>query len=162
NQAPKLTDADAAELQAAMKALPPRGRDRLLALADRWGRKDLFGEALAAASKELEAAVADANADAGKRADAAKRLIGVADRAQTVELILKQVNPQATPDVQTGLLAALGDSRTPAVGEALVGRYGTLTPSAQKAALALLLKRQPWTAALLAGVKDGKINEKDL
>src|SRR5204862_2317566 len=100
--------------------------------------------------------------DAAKRVDAAKRLLAVADTPQAVDLILKQVNPQAAPDIQLGLLNALGDSRAPTVGESIVARYGALTPSAQKAALALLLKRQPWTAALLAGVKDNKVNEKDL
>lgn len=159
---PKLTEADTAELRGAMAILPPDARDRLLGLADKWGRADLFAEQLAAAKLELAASVADPKLDAGKRSAAARRLIAMNDEALTIDAVLKQVTPASLPDVQTGMLDALSDSRNPAVGASLVKQWPTLTPTAQKAGLSLLLRRQPWTEALLSGIKAGTVNGKDL
>ena len=161
-KAPQLSDADVAELRSLMGALPPDARDRLLGLADKWGRADLFGEQLTAAKRELAAAVGDGNLDAGKRAAAARRLIAMDDTTPTLEAILKQINPASPPEVQAGLLEALSDSRNPDVGRALVKQWGTLTPTGQRAALELTLRRVPWTQALLAGIKAGTVNGKDL
>jgi hypothetical protein len=122
----------------------------------------LFANELAAASRDLEKAVADAALDANKRADAARRLVAVADNKASADLILKEVNPKTPPDVQTALLKALGDSRAAGVGEALVARWTTLTPTSQKTELDLLLRRETWTAALLKGIEAGTVNGKDL
>jgi putative heme-binding domain-containing protein len=159
---PKLSDAQSAELAGLMKALAPEARDRLLQLVDKWGRRDLFAQELAAAAKELRAAVENASLDAAKRSDAAKRLLSLEDTPGSIEAVLNQVTPLTAPDVQAGLLEALSASRSPAVGEAIVGRWGNFTPAGQKAALELLLRRVTWTTALLAGVKAGTINSADL
>ncbi|CAA9409620.1 MAG: CBM16, partial [uncultured Phycisphaerae bacterium] len=160
--APQLTAADATELQAVMKALPPAGKDRLLALAGKWGRADLFGEALAAALKDLTARLDDPKATPGARGEAAKRLIAVADTPDAVAAVTKHVNANAGPDVQRELLSALAESRSPAVGEQLIANWLKLSPAAQKVALPMLLRREPWTRSLLAGVQAGTINPKDV
>jgi putative heme-binding domain-containing protein len=64
--------------------------------------------------------------------------------------------------VQTALLEAAATSRSPAVAESLLKRWGTLTPTSQKGAISLLLRREPWTKSLLAGIESGTINAKDL
>jgi putative membrane-bound dehydrogenase-like protein len=160
--APKLSDADAAELREVMKSLPAEAKDRLLSLAGRWGRNDLFPEQGAKVIAELSAATADAKLDDARRADAARRLVAVEDTPASAALVLKQITPTAPPGVQVGMLDALGESRQAAVGQLLVGQYGTLTPTAQKEALTLLLRKSAWTGALLDGVQAGKINAKDL
>jgi putative heme-binding domain-containing protein len=160
--APKLTDADAAELKAVMAALPPAGKDRLLALAGKWGRADLFTEAMAAAVKDLTVRLDDATRPPAARAEAARRLITVADTPETVSAITKHVNAQSGPEVQRDLLSALADSRSPAVGEQLVANWLKLSPAAQKAALPILLRREAWARSLLAGVKANAISGKDV
>ena len=58
-------------------------KDRLLSLAGRWGRNDLFPEQGARVIAELSAAVANVNLDAAQRADAARRLLAVEDTPQS-------------------------------------------------------------------------------
>lgn len=160
--APELTAEDAKQLQAVMTALPPAGRDRLLALAGKWGRVDVFSDAVAAIVKDLTTTLDNSKASAGDRAEAARRLLAVADNAQNVSAILKHVNPQSLPEVQTSLLQAIGESRDASVGDALVAKWVGMTPTAQKIVLPTLLRREPWTRSLLAGVKAGTINPKDV
>ena len=85
-----------------------------------------------------------------------------ADEPATVQLLLKQITPRSTPDVQLGMLDALGDSHTPDVATALVAQWGELTPTAHKAALNLMLRRSTWTSPLLDAIQAGKINSKDM
>ena len=161
--APTLTDADVAELKSVMAALPPNGRDRLLALSIKWGKADLFGEAVAASVKQMTATVDDAKLPPIKRAEAAVRLIAIADNADTVGAIFKHVvDLKADPTARAALLGTLAESRSPAVGELVTAAWPKLTPATQSAALPILLRREPWTKSLLAAVKKGDVNAKDV
>ncbi|HZL35005.1 MAG TPA: PVC-type heme-binding CxxCH protein [Tepidisphaeraceae bacterium] len=162
NAAPKLSDADVAALRDVMKSLPAGAKDRLLALAGRWNRRDLFPEQSADAIASLRAAAGNSALDAAARADAARRLISVEDSPQTIALLLKQITPTSTPAAQAGILGALADSHSPDIGKLLVAQWPGMTPAAQKAALASMLRRSAWTGALLDGIQAGKINAKDL
>ena len=162
NASPKLSDADIAELRAVMKALPEPAKDRLLSLAGRWNRRDLFPEQSAAVVENLRAKVADPKLDTAERADAAGRLIAAADEPATVDLLLKQLSPTTAPQVQLGMLEALGESHVPSVAQSIVGQWPQMTPTAQKAALNLMLRRSAWTTALLEAIGNGKIHAKDL
>jgi hypothetical protein len=162
NAAPKLSDADIAELRAVMQALPASAKDRLLALAGRWNRRDLFPEQSEAVVNSLRSDVSDAKIDAAMRADSARRLVAAMDAQPTVALLLKQISPTAAPEVQVGMLQALNDSHLPDVGTSIVGQWAQLTPSAQKAALDLMLRKSAWTSALLDGIQAGKVNAKDV
>src|SRR5205085_5037792 len=88
NAAPKLSDADVKTLQSLMTSLPAGLRDRLLALADRWERRDIFTANLAAVTADLKTALQNKTLDADKRTDAAKRLLGLDDSAGSVQLVL--------------------------------------------------------------------------
>ncbi len=110
----------------------------------------------------MRAQLADKKLASIKRADAARRLIAAADEPATVELVLKQISPTNPPEVQLGMLEAIGDSHAANVGTSLVGLWGQMTPTSQKAALNLMLRRSAWTGALLDGVQAGKINAKDV
>lgn len=162
NSPPELSAADATELQAVMKALPQMGKDRLLALATKWGKTDLFGEALAGSIKTMTATIDDPKAPADKRGEAAKRLIAIADTEDSAKMILKHVNATASPELQLAMISAADDSRNPAVGNLLIEQWSKLTPTTQKAALRVLLHREPWTKSLLGGIKNNVVNGKDL
>lgn len=160
--APKLSDADVTELRRMMASLPPDARNRLLALAERWDRRDLFTEQNVAAAKELRAAVANATLDAAQRGSSARKLLGIDDSKSAVDAVVTEISPTTPPDAQLALLEALADSRSPEVGAAVVAQWPKLTPSAQKAATNLLIRRETWASSLLDGVKLGAISHKDV
>ena len=159
---PALSDADADKLKSMMTSLPPSAQDGLLALATRWGRADLFAAQAAKVVDALKTKVADTSASAGDRSESARRLIAVDDSPTSTSLILKQINPAQPPDVQLALLTALSQSRQSGVGAELVDQYGKITPSVQRECMDILIRRTQWTNALLDGIKDGKINNRDL
>ncbi len=159
---PKLSDAQVADLRALMENLKPDARNRLLALAERWGRKDLFADQAAAAGNDLRTAVADASLAPARRADAARKLVSIDDSQAALETILAQINPKTEPEVQLGLLGALADSRNGDVGSLIVKQWDKLTPASQKAATDLLIRRGPWARSLLGAIKGGVVSNKDL
>ncbi|HZK82027.1 MAG TPA: c-type cytochrome, partial [Humisphaera sp.] len=162
NAAPKLSEADVTELHAVMKSLPEAAKDRLLSLAGRWNRRDLFPEQSAAVVAALRADVANGKLDAPKRADAARRLVAAMDEAPTVELLFKQISAKTPPDVQLGILDALGDSHMASVPASLIADWPQMTPTAQKAAVTLMLRRSAWTGALLDGIAAGKVSAREM
>ena len=159
---PELSPKDVAEVQSVMKSLPPAARDRLLVLGTRWGRADLFGNDLAAISKEIKATLDDANQPAAKRVEAARRLLGVEDNAQTVTGLVAMITPTAGPEMQAGLIDALSTSRTETVGDILVKQWKKLTPASQHAAAAVMIRKPAWANSLLTGVDKGGIDQRDL
>jgi putative heme-binding domain-containing protein len=60
------------------------------------------------------------------------------------------------------LIEALTLSRDPAAGAAVIAKWPTFTPTAQRAATALLLRKPEWTSALLDGIDSGTVNARDL
>ena len=161
-QAPKLSDADAAALRSLAGELPAQAREQLVVLAERWGRKDLVAGEIAKLADDLRKRLADTSAGTQGRLDAARRLVALADDEKSVAAILKLVTPTAPPQVQVGFVEALGQSQSPGTGQSIVAKWPTFTPSAQAAALGVLLRRPAWTAALLDAVESGAINAKDL
>ncbi len=160
--APKLTEADAAQLHAVMDALPSAARDRMLALSERWGRQDLFAKEAAAVIQELQAHLVNEKMGTDERIDAARRLVGVKDSPETLSAIIDQITPQAAPELQVGLLNTISVSRSANVGDLIVKKWTKLTPTAQRTALGVLLRRPTWATALLDGVEAGTVNTKDL
>jgi putative membrane-bound dehydrogenase-like protein len=161
-KAPALDDAAAKQLGALMDSLPPSARDGLLTLAGRWGRRDLFANQMAGVIEGLEKSLADPKLEGQARVDAGRRLIAVADSGATDELILKQIAPTEPPDVQIGLMNVLALSREANFGSAIVDAYAKLAPGAQKEAIDVLISREPWVPALLAGIDAGKIDNRDV
>jgi putative membrane-bound dehydrogenase-like protein len=159
---PKLDDAAVQQLKGVMQSLPPAARDGLLALAGKWGQRDLFGSQTAGVVAALQKSVADAKLDPAQRVDAGRRLVMIDDSPATHQLVLAQVTPNQPPDVQVGLLQALGQSRSAELGQTLVDHYATMTPAAQKAAMALMIEKTNWSPALLAGMDSGKIDNRDV
>jgi putative heme-binding domain-containing protein len=162
SSSPKLAGPDAAKLQDLYTSLQPETRDHLIALATRWGRGDLFTAQLAKLVEELRATVADPKAADDARVDSARRLLATQDGKEAVDLTLKQITAQARPALQQGMLEALSQSTRPEVGAAVVERWKTLTPTVQRAALNLMLRKSAWTPALLDGIEKGAVNVKDL
>ena len=161
-QAPQLDPVQITQLQELLDALPESSRDRLLLLAQRWGRNDLFGDRMVAILTGLQTQVLDAQAEDAARIAAARRLLVLQDQPGTVELLLGQINLLTPPDLAMGLVGALTESRLPATAELVAGRWGKLTPTVRRAAITTCLRRAEWAKLLLAAVEKGTISRTDL
>src|ERR1044072_7355589 len=102
--------------------------------------------------------LADAKTTPEGKTEAARRLIAISDNADSVALILKQITPNTPPDTQRYLMETLATSREPSAGKSIIERWNTLTPAAQRSALAMVLRKSDWTASLLDAIAEGKVD----
>jgi putative membrane-bound dehydrogenase-like protein len=160
--APNLSDAQKAQFGEIAGALSPDQRDRLLVLAGRWGRQDLFAGQMTEVIKTVKATLAGQDADAAERVDAAKRLIRLVDDAASVDEVLKQVTPQTGAELARGLVGAISESKITDAGDKLIAKWGDLSPAARKAAVSVMMRRTPWTVSMLRGIEAKKLLRGDL
>jgi putative membrane-bound dehydrogenase-like protein len=159
---PKISSADESKLNALMASLPNDARSSLLTLAERWGKKEMFASAMGAIAKQLRAQVADAKLTPEERTDAAQRLVSSDDSTESVNAILAQISPTSLPALASGLLGALADSRLSETGPAVIASFGKFTPAARRSALATVLRRGEWAAALLNSIESRQLQRTDL
>ena len=124
-------------------------------------------KALESYSKEivdsLLKVVADSDADAAERVNAAKEAVSFqSTNADVLRAVLKVINLQTVPDVGVGLIEAAGQSTVENAGELMIERADQMTPQMKSAALRVLLSRPATTSALLAAIKAGKLEIGDL
>ncbi|MCP3914324.1 MAG: c-type cytochrome [bacterium] len=155
--APELTGADRAALARVLAQLEDGTRAQLVQLADRWGQRDVFASEVGDVLAGLRESVASPELGAAARVAAAERLVRLDDGARAVRTILAQLDVATEPELASGLLSALSANRAPATGDALLARWEALSPTTQRAAVRLLLLREPWTRALLEAVEVGAI-----
>jgi len=160
--APQLGADDLTALHGLMGALPANDRTRLVALTKRWGRGDIFAAEMAQILEGLRTTVADASLDPAKRVDAAENLVGLDDTDAAPKFILKQITAQSAPDLQEGLVEAIGSSTNAGVGALLTANWTHFSPGAQRKAVGLLLRKPHWTGALLDALESRKIQLGDL
>ena len=159
---PMLSDADKRTLTTVMEALPEAARDRLLALANRWGQPNLFGASVATIIESLKKQITDPSSSDEKRAAAAKRLVGLEDTSDTVGLLLEQVNLLTPPALAAGLINALGESRRESTGGLITEDWKDFSPSMRRAAIAVLMRRGEWAMAMLDAIQKERIGKTDL
>jgi putative heme-binding domain-containing protein len=159
---PNITAEQQTKLVALINSLPNDARSSLLTLAERWGKKEMFSSALAAITKTLRAQVADAKLTPEQRTDAAHRLLASQDSIESVNTILAQISPTSLPELSSGLLSALGDSRLPETAHAMIASFNKFTPAARRSALATLLRRGEWAKSLLSAVENKELQRSDL
>jgi putative membrane-bound dehydrogenase-like protein len=161
-KAPSIGDAEKQQLTTLMQAMPENVRDRLLALALRWGRADIYGGQVAEITATLNKEISDSSAPDEKRIAAAKRLVALDDTAEALQTVLKQVDPLTPPALSSGLLNALTESRNSKTGQEIIAHWEKLSPASRRNAVAALLRRPDWTASLLDAVDKGKIHRTEL
>ena len=159
---PVIGESETKTLTSLMQSIPESVRDRLLALAQRWGKTDLFGAQITVITDLLKKQITDSAAPDDQRSAAVKRLIGLDAATEVVVFVLKQINLLTPPSLSTGLINALTESRNPATGQTVIESWPQLTPSARRTATAALLRRAEWTAALLDAVEQGKLGRSDI
>ena len=161
-KAPTLGARDKKTLADLMESMPESARDRLLALAQRWGQTELFGANFPVIIETLKKQVTDSAASDEQRVTAARRLIGLDAKMETIELVLKQVTPLTPPALATGFINALTESRSPDASQAAIATWNQFTPGTRRNAVAALMRRPEWTRSLLDAVEKGVIMRTDL
>lgn len=161
-KAPALSSMELKELTGLMQSLPESGRDRLLALAQRWNRTDVFGASIVQIIDSLKEQIRNEAAPDEKRVAAAKRLLPLDLSGDAVSVVLDQVTLLTPPDLATGWINALTASRHSNAGEVIVSRWAHFTPASRRAAIAAMMRRPEWTRSLLSGVEKKQIQVTDL
>ena len=161
-KSPSLSATDMQTLSTVMETLPESARDRLLALAQKWGQSNLFGSSVAAIIESLKKQIGDGAAGDDKRAAAAKRLVGLEDTGETIALVLKQINLLSPPALASGFITALGDSHNTRTGQAIVEDWAQFSPAIRRNAIGVLMRRGEWAMALLEAIDKQQIGKGDL
>ena len=157
-----LSDPEKQTLTSLMESLPESARDRLLALAQRWGQPELFGARMASIIDSLKTRMTDASLADDQRAAAARRWVGLEDQPNVVATVLRQITRLTPPALAGGLIQALGESRDERTGKAVTEHWAQFTPTARRTAIAVLLRRGEWALALLEAVDKQQVNRTDL
>ncbi|WZP00995.1 ThuA domain-containing protein [Isosphaeraceae bacterium EP7] len=146
-----------ADLGKLLPILGTEARGPLVAISGRWGVKSLDRFIKEIADGLLATVRDEARPDAARLA-AARQLIELSPAdAGAATAILDLVTPGTSPELAAGLVEALAKADSPAVGVALAGRLGTLTPAAVPPTLRALLGRADWTGPLLDAIARGDI-----
>ncbi|MGI8784926.1 MAG: PVC-type heme-binding CxxCH protein [Acidobacteriota bacterium] len=161
-QSPKLSDQDRSALSDLTKQLPADLREKLLLLAGRWGRNDVFSADVAAVVSDLKGQVANPSLKVDARIGAAQRLIRLDSGLPIVRYIVRQITPATPLRMVNGLLSSLIESPSPQVAPILIGHWKQLTPGARRTAMTVLLRRPAWTAAVLSEIESGRMDYREL
>ncbi len=141
--------------------LPPAAKSQVATLATRWGSQGLGEQIAKMAATFLETASKPDQADADRIA-AATQFVELQKSDAAGTKILELITPRSSPELARGLVVAAGKSESPAIGNALADQLPKLTPAVRQAALTVLLSRNEWTAALVNGLQNGKLQLADL
>ncbi|TWT49315.1 Trehalose utilization [Rubripirellula amarantea] len=150
------------QLENVLPRVPSGTRGMIVKLATSWGseRFSKYGQQIA---DSMLGEVRDDTASEQARINSAQELVDFMPNDDGIVVaLLDEVNPRLPPDVATGLIEAIGRSRSDTVGEEVVERFDGMTPSVKKVAIVQLLKRPQSTLALLRGIQAGQASLNDL
>ncbi len=155
---PTLDDAADRAMVDLLKKASPAARAQLVGLAGRWGSKAIESGA-GEISASFLATARDEKLPEASRIEAAARLVDFRPRdAGAAESLLALITPRTSQGLAVGLVDAAGRSESAAVGRAIVGRIGAMTPAVHAEAARALLVRAEWTLAFLDGVEHGEVS----
>jgi putative membrane-bound dehydrogenase-like protein len=123
-------------------------------------RKLGYGDALFSREEvavKLGAMLASDTLGAAERVAAAEQLVRLDDEPVVAQAILAHAALDADPALIGGLLRALGASRCAETGAEILARWEHLSPTAQREAVRVLLRRASWTLALLDAIERGDL-----
>ncbi len=150
------------DLRALFQHLPLTERASVLQLADRWNTRCLEEHA-ASISADLVREIDDMGRSQAQRVDAACRLVHFrpADTG-TIETILERLTPQTEPGLAAGLVTALAELQSDALGPKVVAAAEGWTPALRQQAFDVLLRRGSWTTSLLDSLDQARLQVSDL
>ncbi|MFM8577721.1 MAG: PVC-type heme-binding CxxCH protein [Planctomycetaceae bacterium] len=143
-------------------ALPAAGQGQLVTFVQKTGSKALDAR-IGAISEALIGQIDDGSAQDADRAAAAERLVVLrpADPA-VVEMLLTRTRGRSSPDLASGLVAAIGKSSCPEAVDGLLGQLGAFTPIVRETAVRTVLANRDWAAALVGRLENGSVRIGDI
>ncbi len=160
--APEIASSEVTLLKTLANGLPDSARSSLIALADKWGRRDLFEDMVARTAAALRGEVAGEGLKDEDRIALARRLVSLDDRPESIRAILALITPQTAPSLNGGLLQAAGVSRQASTADEMLAAWPKLTPAARRTVIATLTRRGEWALSLLGAVEAGRLDRTDL
>ncbi len=155
-----------AELEQALDALVPKlplgARGQLVTLASGWGSEKLkkYAEEIISGLNET---IAKSDATVEARLNAVKQLIQISGGNQEVlEKLIAMLNPQTPPQLSSGIVRSLSESRSKELAGLLFAKWQTLTPKLREDVVAVLLVRPETAAQLVDSLSKGPIQVGDL
>jgi len=157
NQPPKVDEELKASLAALLAKLRGGSGLQVIALANRWNA----GEALRGAAAEMRTSLLREATDTERtekdRITSVEGLLQLDTTAETIAAVVELISPKASPQLVAGVLDVLGRTKSNEVSSAIIGGWSRYTPAAQAQALAVLLRRPEWTAALLDALEQDRV-----
>jgi putative heme-binding domain-containing protein len=154
-------DAEAA-VASLIDTLPAASQGQLVTLVQHTGSKALDSK-IGRISEALFAEMDRAESPEASRAESAERLVTLRPADPTVvEAILSRVGGRASPELSSGLIAALGKSTTAEAPAAILERLASLTPQVREAAVRTVLANRHWAAQLVERLEKGTVSLGDI
>jgi len=158
----QIDDSAKADLKDILANAPKESRGRLVALASKWGSREL-DQIAAQLAKELLATIKSDKAESPSRAAAAEQLIALRPSDPAVaESLLEAISPRESAELNAALLDAASNSQADETGEAIANVMPGMTPSIRAQAIVALLRKAEWTGALLGAIESGSIQLAEL
>jgi putative membrane-bound dehydrogenase-like protein len=158
---------DSPELQAAIKALlgspNPRVATAALPVAAAWGTSDAIKADVAARIRESLARAGNAQLPDAARMEVVTALVGARKADPSILTALgKLLSGAASPPLKRHVIAALGTTGDPKVAGLVLEALPRMDPTAQDAALGVLLSRREGVTAVLDAVESKVLALSDL
>ncbi len=151
------------DLQKALQTLVTSSSPQLsaatLPLVSRWDKGGAMKDALQGHLKSLVVRVQDASQSEDARVQIAQTLLGVRRSSpDALPAVAKLLGGKNSPTLQRRVIEAVGEIPDVEAGAALIAAFPSLQGDLQSLALEQLLKRAPWSLALLDALESGKID----
>ncbi|GBD35926.1 hypothetical protein HRbin36_01041 [bacterium HR36] len=157
-----LLHADEKRLGLLLTQLPEPSTRLLTMLALRW-KSEIAGEHAGKLKAVLERDLVNTQLNQEMRLRAAHQLAELfPDSREVAQLLLRQMRPQAPPDLVTKLASVIVKMSAAGILEDAVQTYGSLTPAGRKALLNQLFTREDWLMDLLHLTARGALSASDL
>jgi hypothetical protein len=154
-------DAEAA-VASLIDTLPAASQGQLVTLVQHTGSKALDSK-IGRISEALFAEMDRAESPEASRAESAERLVTLRPADPTVvEAILSRVGGRASPELSSGLIAALWKSTAAEAPAAILERLASLTPQVREAAVRTVLANRHWAAQLVERLEKGTVSLGDI
>lgn len=160
---PQITAAMDDSLASLIEKLPASSRGQLIRMAVNWGSVKLASQLEELVENALDQ-IESGDLNAKQVQQLAREIVELnvkMDPPVEAEL-LASIGPQTSADVTTALLSALKASENDELGQYVLETLPSLTPTARKEAIGVMLGRPAWTANLLASMDKGAIQLNEL
>jgi len=159
---PALTDQDQEQIRNLYASIEASSKDRLIALLGKWNHLQPFNKERTETTLRLAAQLAHQATPESTRTAAARNLIRIADTPATIQSIVALIHPTTSPRHAAELVQTIALSKQAFAGSGLLSGWAQMTPSARRAAAAVLLRRPEWAQLLLDAVEKGAVHRNDL